>query len=111
MGIANTAIPFSSTDGGSRIIDYRGMVLAEAGAGESMAAYAEIDLEVLRRYRRRPGMFNLLSRQRFELYAESYAKFSIYPPNTLADKPADRAHFMQIQRQAIERLAGLGIIE
>ncbi|GAB1542962.1 hydrolase [Scytonema sp. NUACC21] len=55
-GIANIAIPGASTDGGSKIIDYRGLVLAETASGESMAAFAEIDLAALRRYRRRPGL-------------------------------------------------------
>jgi predicted amidohydrolase len=43
-GIANIAIPIASADGGSKIIDHRGINLAETGAGESMAAFAEIDL-------------------------------------------------------------------
>lgn len=109
-GIANIAIPQSSTDGGSKIIDYRGLILTEAGTGESMAAFAEIDLAALRRYRRRPGLNNLLSRQRFEVYAESYSHFHFYPANTLADETADRKHFIQTQQKTIERLASLGII-
>ncbi|MBD2185239.1 nitrilase-related carbon-nitrogen hydrolase [Aerosakkonema funiforme] len=109
-GIANTAIPESSTDGGSKIIDYRGLVLSETGAGESMAAFAEIDLAALRRYRRRPGLNNLLSRQRLELYAESYRQSHFYPANTMLDREVDRKHFIQTQMQTIERLAKLGII-
>lgn len=109
-GIANTTIPESSTDGGSKIIDYRGLVLSETGAGESMAAFAEIDLAALRRYRRRPGLNNLLSRQRLELYAESYRQSHFYPANTMLDKEVDRKHFIQTQMQTIERLANLGII-
>ncbi|MFB2924054.1 nitrilase-related carbon-nitrogen hydrolase [Aerosakkonema funiforme] len=109
-GIVNTAIPESSTDGSSKIIDYRGLVLSETGAGESMAAFAEIDLAALRRYRRRPGLNNLLSRQRLELYAESYRQSHFYPANTMLDKEVDRKHFIQTQMQTIERLAKLGII-
>ena len=109
-GIIGTDIPASATDGGSQVLDYTGHLLAEAGPGETLAAYAEIDLDALRRYRRRPGMFNILSRQRFELYAESYAKHSFYPANTLLDKEAERAHFMQTQRDAIEKLSDAGII-
>ncbi len=78
-GIANITIPIASADGGSKIIDHRGIVLAETGAGESMAAFAEIDLAALRRDRRRPGLNNLLSRQRFELYAQSYHQSHFYP--------------------------------
>lgn len=109
-GIANIPIPISSADGGSKIIDYRGLVLAETGAGESMAAFAEIDLAALRRYRRRPGLNNFLSRQRFELYAESYAQTHFYPANTMENKEIDRKHFLKTQQEAIDRLSNLGII-
>lgn len=109
-GIANTPIPEASTDGGSKIIDYRGIVLAETATGESMAAFAEIDLAALRRYRRRPGLNNLLSRQRFELYAETYRQFQVYPPNSMLNKKVDRQHFIKTQQEAIERLSNLGII-
>lgn len=112
-GIANITIPFSSADGGSKIIDYRGLVIAETGAGESMAAFAEIDLAALRRYRRRPGLNNLLSRQRFELYAETYSQSHFYPANTMQNTENTeiaRKHFMKTQQEAIERLSNLGII-
>jgi predicted amidohydrolase len=109
-GIANIPIPVASVDGGSKIIDYRGLVLAETGSGESMAAFAEIDLAALRRYRRRPGLNNLLSRQRLELYADSYRQSNFYPANTMLDREVDRKHFIQTQRETIERLAKLGII-
>lgn len=109
-GIANISIPIASADGGSKIVDYRGLVLAETGSGESMAAFAEIDLTALRRYRRRPGLNNLLSRQRLELYAESYSQSHIYPANTMLNKEVDRKHFLQTQQETIERLAQLGII-
>lgn len=109
-GIANIPIPVASADGGSKIVDYRGLVLAETATGESMAAFAEIDLAALRRYRRRPGLNNLLSRQRFELYAESYGRSHFYPANTMQDKEVDRKHFLATQQSAIERLEDLGII-
>lgn len=108
-GIKNIPIPVASADGGSKIVDYRGLVLAETAAGESMAAFAEIDLAALRRYRRRPGLNNLLSRQRFELYADSY-RSQFYPANTMLDAEVDRKHFIQTQRETIERLAKLGVI-
>jgi predicted amidohydrolase len=109
-GIANIPIPLASADGGSKILDYRGIVLAETATGESMAAFAEIDLAALRRYRRRPGLNNLLSRQRFELYAESYSQSHFYPANTMLDQEVERKHFLQKQQATIERLANLGII-
>jgi predicted amidohydrolase len=109
-GIANISIPIASTDGGSKIIDYRGLVLAETASGESMAAFAEIDLAALRRNRRRLGLNNLLSRQRFELYAESYRQFHFYPANTMLNKEVERKHFIQTQQETIERLDKLKVI-
>ena len=103
-------LPEASADGGSMVVDYRGQVLAEAGQGESVVAYAELDLGALRRFRRRPGMENLLARQRFEAYAESYRSHSHHPANTLADGFPGRAHFMDTQRAVIERLARDGVI-
>ncbi len=116
-GIMGTDIPCASTDGGSKIVDYRGLVLAEASTGESMVANADIDLNALRHYRRRPGMNNFLARQRFEVYAASYSQHSFYPPNTLASPPStaagampERNHFARIQAAVLERLAKLGVI-
>ena len=103
-GITGADIPASATDGGSQIIDYTGHLLAEAGPGENMAAYAEIDLLALRRYRRRPGMFNILSRQRLELFTDSYQKFSLYPANSLLEAEPERNHFIKTQRAVIEKL-------
>jgi predicted amidohydrolase len=108
-GIANSPIPQGSTDGGSKIIDYRGLVLAETGAGESMAAFAEIDLTALRRYRQRPGLTNLLARQRFEVYADLYRQ-PIYPVNTMLQGEIERSHFIQTQQAAIQRLRDRGVI-
>lgn len=109
-GIANISIPISSADGGSKIIDYRGIILAETTTGESMAAFAEVDLAALRRDRQRPGLNNILSRQRFALYAQSYSQAQFYPANTMLDQEVDRKHFIQTQQQTIERLTQLGII-
>lgn len=109
-GLANTPILESSVDGGSKIIDYRGLILAETGPGESMAAYGEIDLVALRRYRQRGGIKNLLSRQRLDAYAELYGQSSIYPANTMANGGIDRSHFLATQKTAIEQLSKLGEI-
>lgn len=109
-GIANSSIPIASVDGGSKVVDYRGLVLAETGAGESMAAFAEIDLAALRRYRRQPGLGNLLSRQRFDAYVESYQQSEFYPRNTMMNGAIERKHFIQTQLATIERLAERGVI-
>jgi predicted amidohydrolase len=109
-GMTGINMAGASADGGSAIIDYRGLVLAEAGAGESIGAAAEIDLTAQRRHRRRPGMENLLSRQRTELYAQSYSEISIYPPDSLREGAPERDHFRRAQQRTIERLSELGLI-
>lgn len=109
-GLVDISIPENSTDGGSKIVDYKGLIIAETGQGESINAFAEIDLAALRRNRRRAGMANILSRQRFELFAESYAKHSFYPANTLLDKKAERSHFVETQKSVIEKLVEKEII-
>jgi predicted amidohydrolase len=112
-GIEGSPIPGESTDGGSQIVDHTGRVLVQAGQGESMVANAEIDLAALRRARRRPGMANLHARNRFTLYASSYAEAAdtFHPANTLAGgREPDRASFIETHRAVIERLDSLGLI-
>jgi len=113
--IENIAIPAASTASASKVIDHHGLVLAEAGYGESMAAYAEIDIEALRRYRRRPGMPNILSRQPMALWAEAYGAVDIQPRNSLLDAAGgvitpDPAWYSARQRRVIEGLADKGVI-
>lgn len=109
-GIHSTAIPAASTDGMSTLIDYKGRPLVEAGYGESMTANACLDLTALRHWRRRPGMGNLLARQRLELFAPIYAGPAVHPANTLASTAPDRALFLSTQRAVIESLAARGVI-
>lgn len=109
-GISNNDIPIASTDAGSAIIDYNGQILVEAGSGESMVANAEIDIAALRRHRRRPGMGNYLSRQRFELYTSIYSENVFYPANSLIEGKADRSHFLQTQLNVINKLVEKGVV-
>ena len=114
-GLNDIDLPADAGNGCSRIIDYRGTVLKVAGWGETSNALAEIDLHALRRERRKPGMNNFLSRQRFEAFAGSYATHQIQPANSLLNadgsvKSPDRAHFAEAQRRTIKRLADLGLI-
>jgi predicted amidohydrolase len=114
-GIIDSDLPANSTDGMSKIVDFLGEVRIEAGFGESSVACAEIDLAALRRYRRRPGMGNMLSRQRLELFAPVYAGAPVYPANTLLGPDGsitvpERSHFVNTQRKVIERLAALGLV-
>jgi predicted amidohydrolase len=114
-GFLDSDLAAHSTDGMSKIVDFLGEVRVEAGFGESAIACTEIDLAALRRYRRRPGMGNLLSRQRLELFAPVYGGEPVYPANTLLGPDGqlvapDRAHFAATQRAVIERLARLGLV-
>ena len=103
-GVVGNALPSGTTDGDSKIIDPKGIVLAEAAYGESIVANADIDLAALREFRQRPAIGNQLARQRLELYAESYAKHSMYPPNTLLSQPAERPPFTRTQQEVIKKL-------
>lgn len=109
-GITGYSIPAQSTDGHSQIVQYEGMVLCEAGFGESMVANATIHLGALREHRLRPGMSNYLSRQRFELFAPTYAQ-SIYPANSLQGKNSSRSHYIQQQQNVIASLKEKKIIQ
>ena len=114
-GIVNSDFPAQSTDGMSKVVDHKGEVRAEAGFGESMVAFAEVDVAAVRRARAKPGMANVLSRQRLELFSALYSG-SVYPPNTMLDangalKVPERSHFMATQARAIEALRARGVID
>lgn len=109
-GITGIPIPESSTDGKSMVVDYRGLVLAEADQGESMAACAEIDITALRRARRQPGMANLVARQRFDLYAQIYGGTTIVPPDQFPAPMTERGALLAAQARVVETLAGRGVI-
>ena len=90
-------------------------MLAEAAGEESIAAYADIHIDALRAYRRRPGMFNVFARQRLALFADTYASAEIYPSNTMLDADGevatlDRSHFLETQQAAIQALSDRGVI-
>ena len=109
-GLHGTTLPAYSGDGGSVIVDYRGITLAAAAQGESMAANAEIDLAALRRHRRTPGQDSLLSRQRPALYAAVYSQADVYPRNTVDGSVVSRQHLVQTQGQVIDRLVSEGLL-
>lgn len=113
-GISGTPIPPDSTDGHSQVVDYKGRVLAEAGQGETMNGYAEIDIAALRRIRAKPAMTNVLARQRLELFAATYTSEPVYPANNLLKdgkiRIPDRNHFMEMQIAAIQALKKRGVL-
>lgn len=109
-GIAGTALPLASADGNSMVVDYKGQVLSESNSGETFTAFAEIDLAALRAHRRKPGMTNMLARQRLELFAAAYAG-SVQPANSLANGAIpQREHFSRVHETTIARLAKDGLI-
>jgi len=113
-GIADIDFPAESTDGLSKLVDFKGRVMVEAAMGESMVANAELDIDALRRYRNKPGMGNLLSRQRNELFAKTYNQ-TVYPANSMLNNNKyavpERSHFMQTQMDTILALRGKGVIQ
>ncbi|MBB3727751.1 nitrilase-related carbon-nitrogen hydrolase [Nonomuraea dietziae] len=105
-GLAGLPIPGDSTSGGSEVLDFEGRPLAQAGQGESLVAAAELDLAALRRFRRRPGMGNLLSRVKPALWAEEYGWHDVERPDGLASSAPSRQWFAERQKEAIRRLYG-----
>lgn len=105
-GLNGNPIPGDSTNGGSEVIDYEGRVLALAGPGESLVAAAELDLDALRRTRRRPGMANLPARVKPALWAQEYGRHDVERPNGLAEREPSRAWFLSRQQEIIARLYG-----
>ena len=110
-GAINVPYLQSSTDGLSKVVDYEGRVLAEAGQGESVAARADLNISALRRFRNRPGMNNFFGRQRMELYSDTYSRTDFYPPNLLMDQTPSRQFMLDTQAQVLARLRSAGIIE
>jgi predicted amidohydrolase len=114
-GIEGTTLPLASADGNSVVVDYKGGVIAEANAGETFTAFADLDLAALRTQRRKPGMTNQLARQRLELFASTYSGRSVQPANSLLDADGsiripERDHFQRVHESVIERLAKDGLI-
>jgi predicted amidohydrolase len=119
---ANTAtiddipIPPYTCSAMSKIVDYNGHVLAEAAqGGEAFNSNAVIDIGALRRTRRRTAMANVMSRQPFQIYADSYAKFRFHEGNFLLRdgkviEPPDRETFRRRQSANIERLVKAGLL-
>ncbi|MEO1573584.1 MAG: nitrilase-related carbon-nitrogen hydrolase [Pseudomonadota bacterium] len=109
---AGDTFPAESTDGMSKIVDSQGQVICEAGFGETMVANAAIDIPALRRWRRRPGMGNVLSRQRLELFRSVYAG-QVHGANAMLDDTGkvvvpDRGQFVAVQRDIINKLVSEG---
>lgn len=107
-GLYDSAMAPNSTDGGSRIIDFSGRVLSQAGTGDSMAAYGTIHLSALRQAKQRPAMDNLYARQKPALFARAYEQAPSYPANLFLedDQPTipDRAQFNEMLKAHIAQM-------
>lgn len=112
-GIEMSDIAGQSADGNSAIIDWRGTVVAEALSGRNINAFAEIDIEAVRRARRKPGMSNYLARQRLELFRDTYAGV-VQPADSLLEdgevKAKTPGDTVRILRDIIARRAREGLI-
>ncbi|MEJ2603785.1 MAG: nitrilase-related carbon-nitrogen hydrolase [Gammaproteobacteria bacterium] len=110
-GIAGTPIPADSADAMSKIVDWDGRVLAAAESGESVNANAIIDLPALRAARQRTGMANLLSRQPFGAYEDTYAGTDWAEPGAMTGgRMLSQAEVIARQRAVIERLRRDGVL-
>lgn len=115
-GISGTAMPLSSAEGNSQIVDWKGQVVAQSGDGETFTAFSTIDLGAVREARRTPAMTNYLARQRPALFAQAYAAAA--EPFRGADgmmqegkaSIPDREYFRRAQAEVIERLSKAGVI-
>lgn len=115
-GISGTAMPLSSADGNSQVVDWKGRVVAQSGDGETFTAFAAIDLGASREARRTPAMTNYLARQRPALFAAAYdaAAAPFTGPDGMIDngEPAipERDYFRRAQEAVIERMIKAGVI-
>jgi hypothetical protein len=79
-----------------------------------MVAYATIDLGALRACRRKTGLSNVLVRQPFQAYAESYRQTAFHPANLLLDggtvRGPERREFTEWQQADIQRLVKKNIL-
>ena len=72
--------------GYSCVINYDGRILIEALTTNETVIKAEIDIETMRKFKRRRDPIRII---RTELYAPYYQK-SIFPPNTLLNAPMEK---------------------
>lgn len=109
--LTGTPIPKSSTDAMSKIIDWHGHVLSEAGFGETMNVVATLDIDELREARQKTGMANMLSRLPMDAFEGAYARGQHNAANRLKDgKMTGRKEAIAAQRSAIQRLTKSGVL-
>jgi predicted amidohydrolase len=110
-GILGTSVPAQSTDMMSKIIDWKGRVCAEAGAGETMTANAVIDLAGAREARRKTGMSNFLSRLPMAAFRDGYAAERAVANGGSGGKMIERAEAIGAQQRAIDQMIADGVLK
>ena len=105
-GIHGSGLPESGTDGMSKVVSPDGQVLDSTGFGESSVS-ATLDIGGLRSMRQQPAMMNLLARQPFQLYHESYRDHVHLPANTLSEIPAGQSAREVARRRLAETVSRL----
>ncbi len=104
--LTHIPIPAESTTGMSKVVDYQGQILAEASpGGESMVAYATIDLAALRACRHKTGLTNVLVRQPLQAYAAELRSKRSSTRRTCCSRAASRA---RTRTTRIQRVAAGG---
>ncbi len=114
--IDGSVVPAYTCTGLSKIVDYTGRIMAAAAdGGESQTANAVLEINALRRYRRRIGMANLLARQPVDLYAAAYAAIYRHPGNCFLkegeiDVPEEKSFYRDRQAKVIAEMEKKGWI-
>ncbi|GMW05791.1 MAG: nitrilase-related carbon-nitrogen hydrolase [Gammaproteobacteria bacterium] len=110
--VTGTTLPAGSTTGMAKVVDYNGHVMAEAGpGGDSIAAHAAIDLPALHHRRNQAGLTNVLVRQPFQAFADSYRTTLFHEARQLEQRGANDVEILRAtQSLTIQRLADLGLI-
>lgn len=109
-GIEGTALPAQSTNGHSQIVHFEGHKLCEAFDGESMAAYASIDLHALRQHRRTPSRNNYLAKLSNELFLNTYNR-KVHAANGYLNQRPKHDNFSTKQAPVIDNMVSKGIIQ
>lgn len=103
-GLHGAGVPANSTDMMSKIVDWKGRVAAEAGAGETMNANAVIDLAALRSARAETGMSNTLSRLPLAAFRKGYDAERALANGAADGGMIEREEAIKRQRAVIEKM-------
>lgn len=102
-GLYGAGVPANSTDGMSKIVDWKGRVAADAGVGETMNANAVIDLDGLRSARGETGMSNFMSRLPLAALREGYSAERAQANGAADGRMIEREEAIRRQQAVIER--------